>query len=78
MKIFIFLRKNDLKWREATMIPGPGSYEPMLKNKKTFGNIKIGTQSRETLNKEAVNIPGPGSYDANYKGVKEKEPTIRS
>ena len=71
------LRKSDLTLREAMQVPGPGSYEPLIKNRKTSGNVKIGTQSRENLNKEAMNMPGPGAYDANYNGIKEKEPTIR-
>ena len=70
-------RKPDQSLREALKMPGPGSYDPDLRLKKSFGNVRIGSASRENLNKELVRTPGPGAYDARIDGVRHKEPAVR-
>lgn len=70
-------RKPDSSLREAVKIPGPGSYDPDLRNKKNLGNVRIGSASRENLNKEMIKTPGPGAYDARIDGVRHKEPAVR-
>ena len=70
-------RKPDSSLREAVKIPGPGSYDPDMRNKKNRGNVRIGSASRENLNKEMIKTPGPGAYDARVDGVKHKEPAVR-
>ena len=69
-------RKMDQSFREASKMPGPGSYEPDLHTKKNYGNVRIGSASRDNLNKEMLRTPGPGSYDTRIDGVRTKEPAI--
>jgi hypothetical protein len=48
-----------------------------MKTKKNYGNVIIGSASRDNLNKEQLRTPGPGAYDANVDGVKLKEHGVR-
>lgn len=55
--------------------PGPGAYEPTLKNKNKSPEYKIGTSKREIVDKETRLKPGPGSYMPDkVEYVKEKQP----
>lgn len=69
-------RKPDQSLREAVKMPGPGSYDPDLRTKKSYGNVRIGSATRDNLNKELMKTPGPGAYDARIEGVRQKEPAI--
>ena len=75
--ITMISRKMDQSARETSKMPGPGSYEPDLHTKKNYGTVRIGTATRDNLNKELLRTPGPGAYDARIDGVKNKEPAIR-
>ena len=70
-------RKVDQSFRDASKMPGPGSYEPDFHNKKNYGNVRIGSATRDNLIKESLRTPGPGAYESRIDGIRNKEPAIR-
>lgn len=44
-------------------VPGAGTYETSLKNKKSEPMYGFGSGTRDTLRK--LNVPGPGAYKLN-------------
>lgn len=75
--VTITSRKDTQALKEASKIPGPGSYDPDLRLKKHYGNVRIGSANRDSLNKELIKTPGPGAYDARFEAVKNKEPGVK-
>lgn len=55
--------------------PGPGAYQPNLRNKHKSPEYKIGTSKREIVDKETRQKPGPGQYHPDKtEYVKQKAP----
>lgn len=53
--------------------PGPGAYDPRPYNKQSPPTVKIGTASRDGLEKKN-GVPGPGAYDPTL-ATKNRAPT---
>lgn len=75
--VTITSRKNDQTYKESSRVPGPGSYELDFRNKKNYGNVRIGSGTRDSQNKEHMLTPGPGAYEPGVDGIRNKEPAIR-
>ena len=57
-------------------VPGAGSYDPNLSNKKSMPKYKIGTSTRDQWDKGSRENPGAGSYNPNFYD-RPKSPEIR-
>ncbi|KAL4464748.1 hypothetical protein ABPG74_011309 [Tetrahymena malaccensis] len=62
---------------EIAKFPGPGAYNPTSKNKKQNPAFKIGTQTRDTIDKESGKIPGPGWYSPRIEANRPQSPQIK-
>lgn len=68
---------EDLEFKKRNFSPGPGNYEPKVRN--SIPSMKFGSGMRASLEggKESLQKPGPGAYTGEYTRVKNQSPQYR-